>query len=184
METTTAQIEEAEERIGELEDKIKEKEEAEKKRDKKNPGYEGKIRELSDTLKRNNICLIGIPEEEEREKGAEGVLEEIIAENFPDLGKEKGIEIQEAQRTPFRRNLNQSSVRHIIVKLAKYKDKEKIQKAARDKCALTYKGRPIKLLTDLSFETCQARKDWHEIFNVLNRKKYAAENPLSSKSVI
>ena len=44
-----------------------------------------------------------------REKGAEGVLEEIIAENFPDLGKEKGIEIQEAQRTPFRRNLNRSS---------------------------------------------------------------------------
>ena len=46
---------------------------------------------------------------EERGKGAEGVLEEIIAENFPDLGKENGIEIQEAQRTPFRCNLNQSS---------------------------------------------------------------------------
>ena len=60
-------------------------------------------------IKCKNICIIGIPEEEERGKGAEGVLEEIIAENLPDLGKEKGIEIQEAQRTPFRRNLNQSS---------------------------------------------------------------------------
>ena len=88
--------------------------------------YEGKIRELSDAIKWNNIHIIGIPEEQEREKGAEGVLEEIIAENFPDLGKEKGIEIQEAQRTPFRRNLNQSSARHIIVKLEKYKDKERI----------------------------------------------------------
>ena len=86
-----------------------EKEEAEKKRDKKIQEYEGKIRELSDTLKRNNIRIIGIPEEEERGKGAEGVLEEIIAENFPDLGEEKGTEIQEAQRTPFRRNLNRSS---------------------------------------------------------------------------
>ena len=38
MEATTAQIEEAEEKIGELEHKIMEKEEAEKKRDKKNPG--------------------------------------------------------------------------------------------------------------------------------------------------
>ena len=123
METTTARLEEAEERIGELEDKVMEKEEAEKKRDKKIQEYEGKIRELSDTLKRNNIRIIGIPEEEERGKGAEGVLEEIIAENFPELGKEKGIEIQEAQRTPFRRNLNRSSARHIIVKLAKYKDK-------------------------------------------------------------
>uniref|UniRef100_A0A8C8XY48 L1 transposable element RRM domain-containing protein n=1 Tax=Panthera leo TaxID=9689 RepID=A0A8C8XY48_PANLE len=147
-----------------------EKEEAEKKRDKKIQEYEGKIRELSDTLKRNNIRIIGIPEEEERGKGAEGVLEEIIAENFPELGKEKGIEIQEAQRTPFRCNLNRSSARHIIVKLAKYKDKEKILKAARDKRALTYKGRPIRLVTDLSFETWQARKAWHDIFSVLNRK--------------
>ena len=76
---------------------------------KKIQEYEGKIREISDALKRNNIHIIGIPEEEERRKGAEGVLEEIIAENFPHLGKEKGIEIQEAQRTPFRRNLNGSS---------------------------------------------------------------------------
>ena len=137
METTTARIEEAEERIGELEGKIMEKEEAEKKRDKKIQEYEGKIRELSDTLKRNNIHIIGIPEEEERGKGAESVLKGIIAENFPDLGKEKAIEIQEAQRTPFRHNLNQSSAQHIIGKLAKYKDKEKILKAARDKCGLT-----------------------------------------------
>ena len=182
MEATTAWIEETEERIGKLEDKIMEKEETEKKRDKKIQKYEGRIRELSDTIK-HNIRIIGIPEEEERGKGAEGVLEEIIAENFPELRKEKGIEIQEAQRTPFRRNLNRSSARHIIVKLAKYKDKEKILKAARDKYALTYKGRPIRLVTDLSTETWQARKEWQEIFNVMNRK-YAAENPLSSKSVI
>ena len=107
---------------------------------------------------------------EEREKGAEGVLEQIIVENFPDMGKEKGIEIQEAQRTPFRRNLNRSSPRHIIVKLAKYKDKEKILKAARDKHTLTYNGRPMKVVADLSTETWQARKEWQEIFSVMNRK--------------
>ena len=55
------------------------------------------------------ISVSGIPEEEEREKGAEGVLEQIIAENVPDLGKETDIEIEEAQRTPFRYNLNRSS---------------------------------------------------------------------------
>ena len=170
METTTARLEEAEERTGELEDKVMEKEEAEKKRDKKIRQYKVKIRELSDVLKRNNIRIIGIPKEEERGKGAEGVLEDIIAENFPDLGKEKGIEIQEAQRTCFRCNLNRSSARHIIVKLAKYKDKEEILKAARGKRALTCKGRPIRLVTDLSFETWQARKEWQEIFNVMNRK--------------
>ena len=105
-----------------------------------------------------------------RGKGAEGVLEEIIAENFSDLGKEKGIETQQAQRTPFRCNLNRSSARHVIVKLAKYKDKGKFLKAARDKRALTYKGRPIRLETDLSTETWQARKEWQEIFNVMKRK--------------
>ena len=56
-------------------------------------------------MKWNNICIIGVPEEV-REKGAKGVLEQIIAENFSDLGKETGIEIQEAQRTPFRCDLN------------------------------------------------------------------------------
>ena len=57
------------------------------------------------------------------------------------------------------------------MKLAKYKDKERILKAARDKHALTYKGRPIRLVTDLSTETWQARKEWQEISNVMNRKK-------------
>ena len=55
-------------------------------------------------MKHNNISILGIPAEEEREKGAEGVLEEIIDENFSDVGKETGIEIQETQRTPFRHN--------------------------------------------------------------------------------
>ena len=105
MEAAIAWIEEAEERIGELEDKIMEKEEAEKKRDKKIQEYEGRIRELSDAIKQNNISIVGIPEEEERHKGAEGVLEQIITENFPDLGKETGIDIQEAQRTPLRHNM-------------------------------------------------------------------------------
>ena len=54
--------------------------------------------------------------------------------------------------------------------LAKCKDKDKILKAVRDKHALTYKGRPIMLVTDLSTETWQTRKEWQEIFNVMNRK--------------
>ena len=56
------------------------------------------------------------------------------------------------------------------MKLANYKDKERIQKAARDKWALTYKGRNIRVVADLSTETWQARKEWQEIFHVINRK--------------
>ena len=57
-----------------------------------------------------------------------------------------------------------------MVKLAKYKDEERILKAAKDKQALTYKDRHIRVVADLSTETWQARKEWQEIFNLLNRK--------------
>ena len=56
------------------------------------------------------------------------------------------------------------------MKLAKYKDKEKILKATRDKQALNYKVRYIRVVADLSTEIWQARREWQEIFNVLNRK--------------
>ncbi|KAF0872186.1 LORF1 protein, partial [Crocuta crocuta] len=109
MEAYNAWTEEAERRISNLEDTIIEKEEAEKKRDKLVQQHERRVQELSDTIKRNNIHIIGIPEEEERGKGAEGALEQIIAENLPNLGREVDVEIQEAQRTLLRRNLNRSS---------------------------------------------------------------------------
>ncbi|KAF0877000.1 LORF1 protein, partial [Crocuta crocuta] len=109
VEASNAWIEEAERKISDLEDTVIEKEETEKKRDKLIQEHERIVRELSDTIKQNNICNIGIPKEEERGKGAEGVLEQIIAENFPNLGREREVEIQEAQRTPLRCNLNPSS---------------------------------------------------------------------------
>ena len=54
---------------------------------------------LSDSIKSNNSHIIGVPEEES-EKGAEILFEEIRAENFPILGKERYIHIQKAQRNP------------------------------------------------------------------------------------
>ncbi|KAF0881533.1 LORF1 protein, partial [Crocuta crocuta] len=109
MEVSNAWTEEAERRISDLEDTIIEKEEAQKKRDKLIQEHKRRVPELSDTIKWNNTHIIGIPEEEERGKGAKGVLEQIIAENFPNLGKEVDVEIHEAQRTPLRCNLNRSS---------------------------------------------------------------------------
>ena len=51
-------------------------------------------------MKYNSICVIGVPEEEEREKRAEGLFEEIIAEKFSNLREETDYQNQEAQRTP------------------------------------------------------------------------------------
>ena len=50
---------------------------------------EDSLRDLWDNIKRNNIPIIGVPGEEEREKGPEKIFEEIIVENFPNM--EKGI---------------------------------------------------------------------------------------------
>ena len=117
-----------------------EKEEAEENGDKKKiQEYEGRIRELSDAIKQNNIYIIGMPEEEEERERGQRCTWANHSWEFLNLGKETGIEIQEAQRTPFRHNLNQSSAQHIILKLPRYKDKGKILKADRDKQALTYK---------------------------------------------
>ena len=56
---------------------------AEKKRETKVSIHKGRFREFSDLLKCKDIHVIGVPEDEQREKGEEGLCEQIIAENFP-----------------------------------------------------------------------------------------------------
>ena len=72
--------------------------------------HENRRSELSDAIKCNNIHVIGVPGEEEREKAAENLFEEIIAENFPSVGKETDIQIKEEQRTPIKGHLSGSVV--------------------------------------------------------------------------
>ena len=60
--------------------------------------------------------------------------------------------------------------RHIIIKLPKIKDKEKILKAAREKEIVTYKRVPIRLSADFSKETLQARRGWKEVFEIMKGK--------------
>ena len=74
--------------IGGIETREQECIEADTQRDKRISRNETILRELCDQSKRNNIRIIEVPEEEEREKGIESVFEEIIAENFPKLGEE------------------------------------------------------------------------------------------------
>ena len=57
--------------------------------------------------------------------------------------------------------------RHIIIKMPKVKDKERIFKAARENKLITHRGVPLRLSADFSKETLQARRDWQEIFKVI-----------------
>ena len=63
-----------------------------------------------------------VPEREKREKGPEKIFEEIIAENFPNMGKEIVSQVQEAQRVPGRINPRRNTLRHIVIKQTKIKD--------------------------------------------------------------
>ena len=106
---------------------------AEQNKEKRMKRNEDRLRDLWDNIKRNNIHIIGVQEGEEREKGAENIFEEIIVENFPNMGKEIATQVQEAQTVPHRINPRRNTPRHIVIKLAKIKDKEKLLKAAREK---------------------------------------------------
>ena len=106
-----------------------------------------------------------------REKeGSEKIFEEIIVENFPNMGKQIVNQVQEAQRVPNRLNPRRNTWRHILIKLTEIKHKERILKAAREKQQVTYKGKPISLTMDLSAETLQTRRERQDIFKVLKEK--------------
>ena len=65
---------------------------------------ESNTQDLWGNIKWANICIIGIPEGEETERRIKNVFEEITDENFPNLQKEKDIQVQEAQRVPNKMN--------------------------------------------------------------------------------
>ena len=81
------------------------------------------------------------------------------------MAKEIDIQVQEAQRVPNKLDPKRTTPRHIVIKLPKVKNKERIFKIAREKMKVTYKGVPIRLSTDFPKETLQARRDWQKIFS-------------------
>ena len=99
-----SRITEAEERISDLEDKIVEITTAEQNKEKRMKRNEDSHRDLRDNIKRPNIRITGVPEEEERKKETEKIPEVIIVENFSNMGKEIVNQIQEEQRVPYRIN--------------------------------------------------------------------------------
>ena len=70
---------------------------------------------------------------------------------FSTLAKEIDFQkVQKAQRVPKKLDPRRNIPRHIIIKLSKIKDKERILKAAREKETVTYKGVPVRLSADFS----------------------------------
>jgi hypothetical protein len=74
------------------------------------------------------------------------------------LKKEMPMNIQEAYRTPNRLNQKINSSQHIIIRTTNALNKDRILKAVKEKCQVTYKGRPIRITPDFSPETMKAKR--------------------------
>ena len=109
-------------------------------------------------------------EGEEEELEIENLFQKIMKENFPNLMKEIDIQIQKAQRVPYKLGPKTTIPKHIIIKMPKVKDKKRILKTARERQKVTYKRVPMRLSTDFSKGTFQARRDWQEVFKVMKSK--------------
>ena len=62
------------------------------------------------------------------------------------------------------------TARHILIKKAKFQDKERILKVARGKKEVTYKGDLIRIAADFSMEMLQGRREWQKIFQVMRTR--------------
>ena len=97
LEARNSRTMEAEDRISEVEDRMVEINESGRKKENRIKRNEDNLRDLQENIKLSNIQSIGVPEEEDKKKDHEKILEEIIVENFPKIGKEIITQVQEIQ---------------------------------------------------------------------------------------
>ena len=122
--------------------------EVEDKKEKRIKRNEESLRHLWNNIMQTNIHITGIPEREEREKGSESIFEDIVAENFPNSGKETDIQVQAAQRVPHKMIPKRSSSRRTVIKRANIKDGERILKVEREKQLVTYASESHSVVSD------------------------------------
>ena len=185
MDAAAARMDEAEQRISNIEDKLIENNEAEKKREIKAKESDLRIREISDSLKRNNIRIIGVQEEEEREIGIEGLCEQIIVENLLNLGKDTDIKIQEAQRTPIRFNKSRPSINKAYhSQIHKILKQGKNHESIKGKKVLNLQGKTDQVCSRPIHRNLAGQKGVAGYIQWVESEKYAAKNSLSSKAII
>jgi chromosome segregation ATPase len=134
MEGQSSRLEQAEDRISELEGKMVTKGKNKELSVKQLKTCKKKMQELTDSIKRPNLRIMGIEEREEMQaKGMCNIFNKIITENFPNLEKTMPTQVKEASRTPHRLNQNRTTPRHIIIKTTSTETRERILKTVREK---------------------------------------------------
>jgi hypothetical protein len=119
--------------------------------------YEWNMQDFWDTMKRPNLRIMGVQEGENiHTKGFDNLFNRIIAENFPNLEKERVTQVQEAYRRPNCQDQKRNTPRYIIIKTFSKMNKERILKVAKDRRQVTYKS--TRITADFSTQTLNARK--------------------------
>jgi membrane-associated HD superfamily phosphohydrolase len=166
MEGHSSRLEQAKDRISKLEDKMEIQGKTEELLVKQLKTCERNMQELTDSIKRPNLRIMGIEEGQEvQTKGICNIFNKMVTENFPNLEKTMHIQIQETSRTPNRLEI-------IIIETTSTKNRERILRTVREKNQITYKGKPIKITADFSMETLKGRRAWSEVFQALNENNF------------
>uniref|UniRef100_A0A8C6H6C3 LINE-1 retrotransposable element ORF1 protein n=1 Tax=Mus spicilegus TaxID=10103 RepID=A0A8C6H6C3_MUSSI len=165
-------IQEMEERISGTEDSIENIGTTIKENTKRKKILPQNIQEIQDTMRRPNLRIIGVDENEDFQlKGPANIFNKIIEENFPNLNNDMPINIQEAYRTPNRLDQKRNSSLHIKIRTTNALNTERMLKAVREKGQVTYKGRSIRITPDFSPETMKARSAWRDVIQTLREHK-------------
>jgi hypothetical protein len=130
------------------------------------------IQEIQHTMRRPNLRIIGVDENEEFQlKGSANIFNKIIGENFSNLKKEMPMNTQETYRTPNRLDQKRNSSGHIIIRTTNALNKDRVLKSVREKVQVTYKGMPIRITPDFSPESMKARRSWTDVIQTLREHK-------------
>uniref|UniRef100_A0A8D0RXL4 L1 transposable element RRM domain-containing protein n=1 Tax=Sus scrofa TaxID=9823 RepID=A0A8D0RXL4_PIG len=166
LEEANSRIQEAEERINKVEDRLEGITNSEQKREKILKTNEESLRELWDNVKCTNIRIIGVPGEERREGDRRNSPRD-NSPKPPSHGNGTTHSNPGSTMSTMKNKPKEEYTETHIHQTDRNKDNEKILKAAREKKQITYKGTPVRLSADFSPETGQARREWHDIVNVM-----------------
>jgi chromosome segregation ATPase len=109
MEGQSSRLEQAEDRISELEDEMVIKGKTKELLVKQLKTCEKKMHQCTDSIKRPNLRIMDIEEEEVQTKWICNIFNKIVTENFPNLEEAMSIEVKEASRTPKRLDKNKTT---------------------------------------------------------------------------
>ena len=102
LQGNNSRVDKAKNKINDMEQKEAKTNQSEKQREKKYFLNADSISSFGGNFKRSNVCIIGVPEAEEKEQEIRNLFEKIMKENSPYLVKEIDIQVEEAQRVPNR----------------------------------------------------------------------------------